>query len=134
MTTAQPTPTSPVRLVLPYPPSTNRYWRNYRGRMVRSEEAMRYWFEARAWVRDCGAEWQLAEYLRSEYTLAVTLDLYRPQRSGDLDNRIKVVLDTLQGVAYKNDSQIVRIVANRYDDKHNPRVEVTLCAIEAGYP
>ena len=30
----------------------------------------------------------------------------------------------LIGVAYSDDSQIVRIVAERYDDKRNPRVEI----------
>jgi Holliday junction resolvase RusA-like endonuclease len=56
--------------------------------------------------------------------VSVTLRVYRQAKRGDLDNSIKVSLDSLIGVAYADDSQIVRIVAERYDDKRNPRVEV----------
>lgn len=58
----------------------------------------------------------------------VTLDWYRSRKAGDLDKRIGVLLDALQGVAYHNDSQIVELRARRYDDKRNPRVEVTVSA------
>ena len=34
--------TNSVSFTLPYPPSANRYWRSYRGRVVKSEEARRY--------------------------------------------------------------------------------------------
>jgi len=62
--------------------------------------------------------------LRGE--VKITLDFYRPQKSGDLDNRIKIVLDALQGQAYADDKQIVEIHAKRYDDKADPRVEVRI--------
>jgi crossover junction endodeoxyribonuclease RusA len=114
--------TATTRLVLPYPPSTNRYWRNYRGRMVRSEEANNY----RAGI--AGSHFWEGSLLFGG-PVAVTLDVYRPRKSGDLDNRIKVVLDALQGLAYVNDDQIVSIIAHRHDDKHNPRVEVTIEAV-----
>lgn len=61
--------------------------------------------------------------------IEVVLKFYRPQRSGDLDNRLKCLLDALQGVVYANDSQIVRIVAERHEDKHNPRVAVQITAL-----
>jgi Holliday junction resolvase RusA-like endonuclease len=35
----------------------------------------------------------------------------RTERRGDLDNKLKVILDALQKVAYENDSQIVGITA-----------------------
>jgi len=56
--------------------------------------------------------------------VAVTLKWYRSRKSGDLDKRIGVVLDTLQGFAYVNDKQIVRLVAERYDDPKHPRIEI----------
>lgn len=49
---------------------------------------------------------------------------YRPRKSGDLDNILKGLLDAMQGHIYVNDSQIVRIIAVRRDDKENPRVMV----------
>lgn len=58
--------------------------------------------------------------------VVVYADWYRARRSGDLDNRMKVLWDALQGVAYDNDSQIVEIHARRYDDKRNPGVYVTV--------
>jgi Holliday junction resolvase RusA-like endonuclease len=36
------------------------------------------------------------------------------------------VQDALSGVAYKDDGQIVGIYARRFEDKHNPRAEVTV--------
>jgi hypothetical protein len=44
-----------------------------------------------------------------------------------LDKRLGVLLDSLQGVAYENDSQIVELHATRSDaDPKHPRVVVTL--------
>lgn len=111
-----------MRIVLDYPPSTNRYWRNYKGRMVRSDEANRY-------KHSVGMLCTTAGLSPSEGEMVVTLRLYRPAKRGDLDNRIKVCLDALQGYAYHDDSQIVELHAYRYDDKGCPRVEVEVGAI-----
>jgi Holliday junction resolvase RusA-like endonuclease len=56
------------------------------------------------------------------------LDFYFPSERGDLDNRIKVMLDALQGLAFENDSQIREIVARRFKDKDRPRVMVQISA------
>jgi crossover junction endodeoxyribonuclease RusA len=86
--------------------------------------------EARAYKAQAGwlAKSQNAELLDGD--IAVTLKLYRPQKKGDIDNRIKVLLDALQGVAFENDSQIVELHVFRYDDKANPGVEVELWQVE----
>ncbi len=104
---------------LPYPPSANVYWRNFQGRTVVSQEARNYKAQA-GWL----AKSQDVQLLDGD--IAVTLKLYRPQKKGDIDNRIKVLLDALQGVAFENDSQIVELHVFRYDDKNNPGVEVEL--------
>lgn len=108
-----------IDLELPMPPSANRYWRNYRGRTVVSDEA-------RAYKEQIG--WTLtAKGIRPlDGELVVTIRVYRERKSGDLDNRIKVVLDALRGHAYQDDSQVTQIHAYRYDDKHNPRVEINI--------
>jgi crossover junction endodeoxyribonuclease RusA len=106
-----------VKLTLPYPPSANRYWRNYGGVTVLSAEARAYKGEAALLAKVAGTE---------EFTGPVVLivDIYRPQRAGDLDNRLKLLLDALEVVAYRDDAQVVEIHARRFDDKKNPRVEI----------
>ena len=63
-----------------------------------------------------------------EGPVGVSAIVYFPNRRGDLDNRLKPVLDALQGVAYSDDRQIVAINAVRQIDKDSPRVEVAVWA------
>lgn len=56
--------------------------------------------------------------------LEMTVDLYRPRRSGDIDGPLKTLLDVLQGIVYENDDQVSKLTVERRDDKANPRVEV----------
>ncbi len=59
----------------------------------------------------------------------VTMHWFRSRKSGDLDNRIKILLDALQGAAYESDSQVVELHAYREDDKLNPRCEIVIAPI-----
>lgn len=55
-----------------------------------------------------------------ELYLSVHYDTQRP----DLDNCLKIVLDCLQSCrAIRNDRNCVKIVAEKYIDKTNPRIE-----------
>lgn len=108
-----------MRLTLPYPPSANRYWRtNQHGHNYVSPEAKRY----KEGVRLRAHMARLGKPLACPVVLTVVV--YRPQKSGDLSNRIKVLEDALNGIAFVDDSQVVEIHARREDDKTNPRVEV----------
>jgi Holliday junction resolvase RusA-like endonuclease len=61
----------------------------------------------------------------------IYLDAYFSSNRKDLDGAFKLVLDTLQSSGtIKNDRNCVKIVANKYIDKNNPRIEFTL--IEVG--
>jgi crossover junction endodeoxyribonuclease RusA len=102
---------SSVIYYLPYPISTNRYWRNYRGRTVRSKEAVAY-KEQVAW-----ANLGTRHHKPISDSVAVVVTLH-PKLTAkgvasktvmDLDNCLKVTLDALQGVAYDNDAQIKAI-------------------------
>jgi crossover junction endodeoxyribonuclease RusA len=106
-------------LVLPMPPSANRYWRNYRGVTVVSDEAKAYKCAA-----GYSAKQQGARVLSG--SVSIVIDVFRGRRSGDLDNRLKVALDALKGIAYHDDSQVVEIHARRFDDKGNARIEVSV--------
>lgn len=114
-----PPPNQVTRFTLPIPPSSNRYWRTViskgKALIFVSEDAKRY----KEQVRILAGRRTLIQS-----SVAVTLKVFRPQQSGDLDNKLKVLFDSLQGVVYANDSQIVEIHAFRYEDKKNPRVEV----------
>jgi len=111
-----------MKITLDVPPSANRYWRNYQGRIVRSDEAIAY-------KHMTGLLCNTAGLSPLEGDVRLTLKVYRPRKKGDLDNRIKVLADALQGYAYFDDSQIAEIHAYRYDDKDCPRVEVEVTQV-----
>lgn len=114
-----------MKLVLPVPPSSNRYWRldKRNGHLYPSEEAKRYkhGLKLRA----------LTEGLRKPLAgpVVASVVVYRARRAGDLDNSLKVLLDALNGVAFEDDSQVIEIHARREDDPSNPRVEVRVEAM-----
>lgn len=57
--------------------------------------------------------------------------VFYPSMKSDLDNSLKVQLDCLQLVrAIKNDNKCVKIVAEKFIDKVNPRVEFKIVTIE----
>lgn len=108
-----------IKLTLPLAPSANRYWRHFRGRTVVSAEAREY-KETVGWIcREHGIE-------PLEGDVVLTLDVYRARKAGDLDNKIKCCLDALNSHTWHDDKQIVEIHARRFDDKKNPRIEVTV--------
>ena len=99
-------------MVFPYPPSANRYWRVWGGRVVRSAEARSYKI-----ICHGIATMAKAPKLAGDVAVSVILHPKKTKRGEasktriDLDNALKVVIDAMQGVAYANDSQVVRIVA-----------------------
>lgn len=99
-----------IRCYLAEPPSANRWWRNVGGRMVLSAAAREY----KAMVGRVALVARVRA-IAKPCTVGVRLIWWRGRKSGDLDKRLGVLLDALQGVAYENDSQIVRIEADRRD-------------------
>ena len=60
-------------------------------------------------------------------TLAVNLMFYfGDNRKRDIDAYIKIVLDSMEGVVYENDSQIVEMHVFKEVDKENPRTVVQI--------
>jgi len=111
-----------MKITLDYPPSANVYWRRHGNVIHRSAEATAY-KEAAGWIcRTAGLQPISGD-------VCICLDFYRPAKRGDLDNLLKVTIDSLIGFAYEDDSQIVEIHAMRHDDKLAPRVEVTVSAL-----
>jgi Holliday junction resolvase RusA-like endonuclease len=59
------------------------------------------------------------------------IKVFYPSQRSDLDNSLKIVCDCLQNVkAIKNDNKLVKIVAEKYLDKMNPRIEFELEEID----
>ena len=57
-------------------------------------------------------------------------DVYFQSNQPDLDNSLKGLLDCLQACkAIKNDRNCIKIVANKFIDKHNPRIEFTISEV-----
>ena len=110
-------------IVLPYPPSANRYWRNVNGRIVVSADAKAY--KSGVWLQA-----QHAHLHPFAGPVAVYVHAYRPRKVGDLDNANKVLLDALCGIAYQDDAQIVELHSWRHDDAQNPRVEVEVRTVQ----
>lgn len=58
------------------------------------------------------------------------MDAYFSSNRKDLDGAFKLVLDMLQASkTIKNDRNCVKIVANKFIDKQNPRIEFTLVEV-----
>lgn len=106
-----------MRLTLPWPPSVNAYWRIFRNRILLSREA-------RDFKANAASVAKRAALTPRAGPVVVTVWAFRPRRIGDLDNTLKATLDSLRGVVFVDDSQVVELHAFRRDDKENPRVEV----------
>jgi Holliday junction resolvase RusA-like endonuclease len=101
----------------PLPPSANKYWRLAKGRLIVSDEARRYKTTLQMLARCDGAKMLSGP-------VAVTLRVFRARKSGDLDNKIKCLLDSMEGVFFTNDAQVKELHAYLDDDRFDPRIEV----------
>jgi crossover junction endodeoxyribonuclease RusA len=106
-------------LTLPFPPSSNRYWRHGQGRTYKSEQARQYQ-ESTAWIA------RLAGATLHSGKVGMELRFFHTGYKGDLDNLQKILLDSLEGVLYNNDRQIRELHAYLADSKTDPRVEATV--------
>lgn len=112
-------------LTLPYPPSNNRYYRHYRGRVVLSQGGYEYrWAVLEKRPR---AGWPLVGPLRME------IHVFPNRGVGqDLDNIPKAICDALQYAGiYANDSQISDLRIIRKPKAPHAKVIVTVEPLEA---
>jgi len=91
-----------TRLILPWPPSVNNYWRSFRGRVIVSAAGRRY----RRLVGEHVQMQRGARHLRGK--LKVVIVASRPdRRRRDLDNILKAALDALTSAGvWVDDSNI----------------------------
>ena len=107
---------------LPYPPSVNTYWRNFRGHTVLSKSGR----EFKTAVAECVVAQNIPKF--GTKRLEMTLFLYpRSKVVTDLDNRLKAVLDGLEDAGvYDNDGQIDVLMINRGEIRKGGGVDVLL--------
>ena len=111
--------------ILPYPPSSNHFHTIARGRKILSSAGRQYF-------KDVADENASGNRPVITGPVSVAIAAYRPRKTGDLDNLIKPILDSLKYAGiYADDKQVVAIHAGRYDDKKRPRVEVTITELES---
>ena len=70
--------------------------------------------------------WQCGKYRNANISVPFEfhVDVYYPSKRSDLDNAMKILLDCLQKVkAISNDNLAMKIVAQKFIDKDDPRVE-----------
>ena len=107
---------------LPYPPSMNSYWRNFRGNTVLSKAGREY----KTAVAECVVAQEIPKF--GTKRLEVTLFLYpRSKVVTDLDNRLKAVLDGLEEAGvYDNDGQIDVLMIQRGQQRKGGGVDVLI--------
>jgi crossover junction endodeoxyribonuclease RusA len=127
-----------IQLHLPYPPSTNRYWRTFRGRPVPSKEAT----EFKRIVKEASKQQDLYNGITWNELYAgdveVTIQLLPKLTAAgiaskvciDLDNCLKVLLDAIQGTCIEDDKQVKRIAAAYGEPIKDGGVIVTVCKMK----
>jgi crossover junction endodeoxyribonuclease RusA len=119
--------TFPSLVTLPYPPSVNNLYATVGRRRVLSKEG-------RAFKQQVGLVALVAGMRPLSGYVKVTGVIYRPKRQGDLDNRIKALLDALKGVAFTDDEQVDELHFVRREDAKNPRAVVMVVPSEREVP
>tara|TARA_Y100001963_G_scaffold120364_1_gene168241 strand:- start:4 stop:342 length:339 start_codon:yes stop_codon:yes gene_type:complete len=109
-----------MRIDLPWPPSVNRYWRNWRGRTVISAEGRTFRELVRARLAN-------VDTFGPDARLLVAIDAYPPdRRKRDIDNLTKATLDALEGCVFDNDNQVDHLVVIRRDIRPGGALEVEI--------
>ena len=112
-----------MRIVLPWPPSINHYWRNYRGRTVISQDGRLYRQTVAYRILEQGIP---RENLNCR--LQVSIDAYPPdKRRRDLDNIQKALLDAIVAAdVIEDDSLIDALSIQRHEAKDEGEVIVRI--------
>jgi len=142
-----------VTLILPYPVSSNRYWRTFMPKGFKapvttlSDEAKAYKRLVSRAAKLAGITKPITGRVEISYVLYPSRPLdYRKRMAKDpagwddtvqcidLDNAQKVLLDSLKGVVMEDDKWVRRIVAERAEPDGEARLIVTVTPIIASTP
>jgi len=112
-----------VLVTLHYPQSVNRMYVKTKYGMKLSDDAKLFKQEARLCLPD------FVRFINPPtYSVGVEIHVYRPRKSGDLDNYLKLTLDSMNGFLWADDAQITQLHVYRHEarSKHQARVELSV--------
>lgn len=109
-----------MKFSLPLPPAINRTYKTGKGVFYKA-------VEAKDWERLADQMLSYKKINPVSDECIVHLDYYFKTKGRDVDSSIKIVLDTLQrNRVLSNDRIVKRVIATKYKDKFDPRVEVEI--------
>jgi crossover junction endodeoxyribonuclease RusA len=99
-----------MSFILPWPPSVNNYLRHGRRGTYRTPQAKGYRELIRLGLAIKLTQGRFTGFVR------VSLECYPPdRRRRDIDNLLKVLLDSLNGIAWDDDSQVKELRVKLHD-------------------
>jgi endodeoxyribonuclease RusA len=121
-------PVKALRLVLPWPPTTNNLYATVSGHRVKSAEGRRYDLRVKLVVWRMFDHRAPADSWPLEPPYRVSIELHAPRRMRyDVANREKAVMDAIFAAIEEDDSTIDDLRIWRGEpDKVNPRCEVLI--------
>lgn len=112
----------------PMPPSVNHLYKiANRGKFATMYKTQ----EAKDLAEDYG--WQIKQQTRDFYLSPVSLEItayFGDNRRRDVDNLGKFICDSLTGIIYEDDSQIMDLIIRKRFDKENPHLDLIIREIK----
>ena len=75
-------------------------------------------------------QWQIKSQWKEELTekpIEVDIKLFfHDKRKHDVDNYLKILLDSCTGIIWKDDSQIIKMTVEKFYTPMEPRIELTI--------
>ena len=121
-----------ITLSLPFPPSVNNYWQVARNRIIKTKKAKDYKrdIENLMLVNARQIKTFIQDVDKDNRPLALAVAVHYPKRSGplgEIDNLLKVSIDCLEGILFKNDRQFRHIQISREpQDSKEGSIRITI--------
>ncbi len=116
------------------PPSLNSMYRSFKGRMILSESARLFKAKAPKYIPESIIEYMSLNHDMYDVEIVFTMPLiYRKdgkinQKSGDVDNMCKSLIDVIFTASHQNDSKITNLkIVKKYGEKENTEVIISGC-------
>ena len=119
---------TPLRFTVEGKPQPKQRARRGKGGRWYTPPETRQYQRAVAWAATVAASAHPRWSLHGSFELHVRM--FMPdRRRRDADNVVKAISDSLNGVAFTDDAQVVRVVADKALDRERPRVEVEVVPV-----